>query len=53
MKNLAFAFAFILLIICIVGLTGVDAVGPAIHLCLLGAIVLFAISFVRDRESLV
>ena len=53
MKNLAFAVAFILLIIWIVGLTGVVAVGPAIHLCLLGAIVLFAISFVRDRESLV
>jgi hypothetical protein len=52
-KNMAFAIAFILLIIWIVGLTGVIAVGPAIHLCLVGAIVLFAISFVRDRHSLV
>jgi len=53
MQNLAFAIAFILLIIWIVGLTGVVAVGPAIHICLVGAVVLFAISFVRDRHSLV
>jgi len=53
MQNLAFAIAFILLIIWIVGLTGVIAVGPAIHVCLVGAVVLFAISFVRDRHSLV
>ena len=53
MKNLAFAIAFILLTIWIVGLTGVIAVGPAIHICLFGAVVLFAISFVRDRHSLV
>jgi hypothetical protein len=53
MKNLAFAIAFVLLIAWIVGLTGVVAVGPAIHLCLLGAIVLFAFSFLRDRHSVV
>ena len=53
MKNMAFGIAFILLTIWIVGLTGVITVGPAIHVCLLGAIVLFAISFVRDRQSLV
>jgi hypothetical protein len=53
MKNLAFAIAFILLIAWIVGLTGVVAVGPGIHFCLLGAIVLFAFSFLRDRQSVV
>jgi len=53
MKNLAFAIAFILLIAWIVGLTGVVAVGPAIHLCLLGAVVLFLFSFLRDRHSVV
>jgi hypothetical protein len=53
MKNLAFAIAFVLLITWIVGLTGVVAVGPAIHLCLVGAIVLFAFSFLRDRHSVV
>ena len=53
MKNLAFAIAFLLLIAWIVGLTGVVAVGPAIHLCLVGAIALFAFSFLRDRESVV
>ena len=53
MKNLAFAIAFILLIAWIVGLTGVVAVGPAIHLCLLGAVGLFLFSFLRDRHSVV
>jgi len=53
MKNLFFAIAFVLLIAWIVGLTGVVAVGPAIHLCLLGAIVLFALSFAKDRQSVI
>jgi len=53
MQNLFFAIAFVLLITWIVGLTGVVAVGPAIHLCLVGAIVLFALSFARDRHSVV
>jgi len=53
MQNLFFAIAFVLLIAWIVGLTGVVAVGPAIHLCLVGAIVLFALSFVRDRSSVI
>ena len=53
MQNLFFAIAFVLLIVWIVGLTGVVTVGPAIHLCLLGAIVLFALSFVRDRSSVI
>jgi hypothetical protein len=53
MKNLLFAIAFVLLIAWIVGLTGVVAVGPAIHLCLLGAVVLFALSFARDRQSVI
>jgi hypothetical protein len=53
MQNLFFAIAFVLLIAWIVGLTGVVSVGPAIHLCLLGAVVLFALSFVRDRSSVI
>jgi hypothetical protein len=53
MQNLFFAIAFVLLIAWIVGLTGFTSVGPAIHLCLVGAIVLFALSFVRDRHSIV
>jgi hypothetical protein len=53
MQNLFFAIAFVLLIVWIVGLTGVVAVGPVIHLCLLGAVVLFALSFVRDRSSVI
>ena len=40
MQNLFFAIAFVLLVAWIVGLTGVVSVGPAIHLCLVGAIVL-------------
>jgi len=53
MQNLFFAIAFVLLIAWIVGLTGVVSVGPAIHLCLVGAIALFALSFVRDRSSVI
>ena len=53
MKNLAFAIAFILLMTWILGLIGIIAVGAAIHLCLLGAIALFAFSFMRDRHSVV
>ena len=53
MHNLFFAIAFVLLLVWIVGLTGVVSVGPAIHLCLVGAIVLFALSFVRDRQSVI
>jgi len=53
MQNLFFVIAFVLLIAWIVGLTGVISIGPAIHLCLVGAIALFALSFVRDRHSIV
>jgi Family of unknown function (DUF5670) len=53
MQNLFFAIAFVLLLVWIVGLTGVVSVGPAIHLCLVGAVVLFALSFVRDRQSVI
>jgi hypothetical protein len=53
MQNLFFAIAFVLLIVWIVGLTGVVTVGPAIHLCLVGAVILFAFSFARDRHSIV
>jgi hypothetical protein len=51
MQNLFFAIAFVLMIAWIVGLTGVVAVGPAIHLCLVGAVVLFALSFAKDRQG--
>ena len=53
MQNLFFAIAFVLLMAWIVGLTGVVAVGPAIHLCLVGAVVLFALSFAKDRQSVI
>jgi len=53
MQNLFFAIAFVLLIAWIVGLTGVVSVGPAIHLCLVGAIILFGLSFAHDRRSIV
>jgi hypothetical protein len=53
MQNLFFAIAFVLLIAWIVGLTGIVTVGPAIHLCLLGAVVLFGLSFARDRHSVI
>jgi hypothetical protein len=53
MQNLFFAIAFVLLIAWIVGLTGVLSVGPAIHLCLVGAVVLFALSFAKDRQSVI
>lgn len=53
MQNLFFTIGFVLLLAWIVGLTGVVSVGPAIHLCLLGAIVLFALSFAKDRQSVI
>jgi hypothetical protein len=53
MQNLFFAIAFVLLMAWIVGLTGVVSVGPAIHLCLVGAIVLFTLSFMHDRQSVI
>ena len=53
MQNLFFTIAFVLLLAWIVGLTGVVSVGPAIHLCLLGAIFLFALSFAKDRQSVI
>jgi hypothetical protein len=53
MKNLLFAVAFVLLMIWLLGIAGVYAVGSGIHLLLLVAVVLFAISFMRDGRSVI
>ena len=54
MKNIAFFLAFCLLVAWIVAMTGVVVVvGSSVHLLLLGAILLFAFSFSRDRRSVV
>jgi hypothetical protein len=53
MKNVAFFLAFCMLMAWIVAMTGVLFVGSSAHLLLLGAILLFAFSFSRDRRSVV
>ena len=53
MRNVAFFLAFCMLMAWIVAMTGIVAVGASANLLLLGAILLFAFSFSRDRRSVV
>ena len=53
MKTLAFWVALILLVTWLFGMIGLYAISAATHLLLLAAIALFAVSFMRDRKSVV
>ncbi len=53
MKTLAFTAGVVLLFVWIIGMLGFFAISSAFHAVLLAAILLFIVSFMRDRRSVI